>query len=107
MVIKPTDSGFYVGIVTGCEKLNVRSTASTLGDRIDTLKVGSMVDVYPDTLGREFYKIRIHKSGDSFNDGYCMSKFVSIATTDKVITDQFSLLRADKNSKWDEEADNG
>ena len=107
MLIKPPDLSYYIGIVTGCEKLNVRSTASTLGDRVDTLKVGSMVGVYPDSIGREFYKIRMYKSEDDFTDGYCMSKFVSIVTTDKVLTDQFDLLKVDENSKWDKETDNG
>lgn len=62
-----------VGVVSGCEKLNVRNRPSTNATIITTVKKGDelVLDACPSD---EFYKVTL---ANGIN-GYCMKKFITV-----------------------------
>lgn len=62
------------GIVANCGKLNVRATARIDADILDTLVVGTEVEINLDESTDEFYKVKV----SSGIDGYCVKKYISV-----------------------------
>lgn len=71
------------GVVTGCERLNVRVRANSNAEIINILDRDAVVFVDPDTIGNKFYKISMvrHRERplpDEIIEGYCMSEYISV-----------------------------
>ena len=68
---------YLKGVVTNCEKLNIRSEPSLEGGRktvVEVIDALTNVMVMPLSDTEEWYKVRI----GSTNKGYCMSKYIAI-----------------------------
>lgn len=62
-----------LGIVTGCNLLNVRSQPEADSDVITVIPIDSIVTISDINASQDFYKVLI---GDL--EGYCMKKFIKI-----------------------------
>lgn len=62
-----------IGVVTGCNLLNVRSKPSAKSDVVCTIKKDTEVVIDEAKSTRDFYKV----TSKDFN-GYCMKKFITI-----------------------------
>lgn len=63
------------GIVTGCEKLNIRDKSSKDGKVLTVLNKGTEVEVYTQApTTPDFYKVKTA----SGLEGYCMKQFITI-----------------------------
>lgn len=71
--VKP--NGNLTGIVTGCEKLNLREKADKSGKVLTVLNKGTEVEVEIDVpTTPDFYKVKTA----SGLEGYCMKQFITI-----------------------------
>lgn len=71
------------GVVSGCERLNVRVRASSTAEIVNIINKGDIVTVDSNTLGNKFYKIKMIRHNlrplsDEVIDGYCMSEYISL-----------------------------
>ena len=62
-----------LGVVTGCNLLNVRSQPEADSDVITVIPIDSIVTISDINASQDFYKVLI---GDL--EGYCMKKFIKI-----------------------------
>lgn len=62
------------GVVANCGKLNVRATARIDADILDTLVVGTEVEINLDESTDEFYKVTVSTGVE----GYCVKKYISV-----------------------------
>ena len=62
-----------LGVVTGCNLLNVRSQPEADSDVITVIPIDSIVTISDVNASQDFYKVLI---GDL--EGYCMKKFIKI-----------------------------
>lgn len=62
-----------LGVVTGCNLLNVRSQPEADSDVITVIPIDSIVTISNINASQDFYKVLI---GDL--EGYCMKKFIKI-----------------------------
>lgn len=62
-----------LGVVTGCNLLNVRSQPESDSDVITVIPIDSIVTISDINASQDFYKVLI---GDL--EGYCMKKFIKI-----------------------------
>ena len=63
-----------VGVVDGCDNLNVREKASTTSSVVCVLKKGSEVEVYENESDGDFYRICTSVG----LEGFCMKPFVKL-----------------------------
>lgn len=73
------------GVVTGCKKLNVRSTGSINGQIIAVINRGTLLKVDRDSIGGKFYKVRVERPDKEDIEGYCMGQFVSLVIEESVL----------------------
>ena len=62
-----------LGVVTGCNLLNVRSQPEADSDVITVIPIDSIVTISDINASQDFYKVLV---GDL--EGYCMKKFIKI-----------------------------
>lgn len=62
------------GIVSGCNKLNVRKSPTPLADVLCVINENSKVEIYEAASTTEFYKV----CTASGVEGYCMKKFITV-----------------------------
>ena len=62
-----------VGVVTGCNLLNVRSQPEANSDVITVIPIDSIVTISDINASQDFYKVLIDDL-----EGYCMKKFIKI-----------------------------
>lgn len=74
-VAEVNTDGNLTGIVTGCERLNMRNKADKDSDVITILAKDTEVIINTsESTTEEFYKVSTH----SGLEGYCMKKYISI-----------------------------
>ena len=62
-----------LGVVTGCNLLNVRSQPEADSDVITVIPIDSVITISDVNASQDFYKVLV---GDL--EGYCMKKFIKI-----------------------------
>lgn len=63
-----------IGVVTGCNKLNVRKSPSPKADKVATVEVDSKLMIDKDESTAEYYKVYT----ESGIDGYCVKEYVTV-----------------------------
>lgn len=66
--------GNLTGVVSGCEKLNLRKEANKGSDVISVLNKDTELTVNPAESTEDFYKV----CGPNGVEGFCMKKFITI-----------------------------
>lgn len=69
----PAEPTMIVGIVEGCERLNIRTKPNVKSDVVCVIKKDTKVEIDESKSTRDFYKV----CSKDFN-GYCMKKFIAI-----------------------------
>lgn len=64
-----------IGIVSNCERLNIRKQPSIKSEVAATIEAGSEVGIALDESTKDFYKVYYIDDGV---EGYCMSKYITI-----------------------------
>ena len=63
-----------IGVVVGCDKLNVRKYADIKSDVVVVIAKDSEVEIFEDSSTDDFFSI---VTSDGVN-GYCMKKYISV-----------------------------
>lgn len=66
-----------IGIVNGCEMLNVRSESNVDSDVLSIIPKGTEIEVDLQESTDDFYKVKLPVEFLNVN-GYCMKKFITI-----------------------------
>lgn len=64
-----------IGVVTGCNKLNVRKSPSPKADKVATVEADSKLMIDMDESTAEYYKVYT----ESGIDGYCVKEYVTVS----------------------------
>lgn len=73
-VVEPEVPTPVIGVVTGCEKLNVRAAANTGANVVCIIAAGDEVEINEEESTNDFYAVYTGTGAE----GYCMKKFITI-----------------------------
>lgn len=63
-----------IGVVTGCEKLNVRVSPKITADVLTVIEKGTEVTLYDKQTNSDWFKVRVN---DELK-GFCMKKYITV-----------------------------
>ena len=72
----PTEKVKVTGVVSNCDKLNVRKASTRTAEVVHVVDKNTEVTIDDDS-NPEFYKVRF-KAGRKTIVGYCMKKYISV-----------------------------
>lgn len=76
-------SARILGIVENCGRLRIREKPYNEANVIDTIPVGTKIELYDDKLTNGFYTIHIETEKGKDIVGYCMKEFIGIVNSIK------------------------